>query len=259
VSTFFEGRIVVKAEELQGPRVYSTDLLPTLYDANDPEGSVTVASRALKIKILTKGLVTLNSAYLVSPLAVRLLEAHPDLLTGDAILPAFRTDKENLLDLIASTGDPVSSGIEEGRLRDHIALVEQSVKRVMPWDLGNVADHFRGAIIRGLRNSNSIIAHELAVGLGVNQDEIEQIAQSIESLDLSDSINMRHYVSSLPAPIRGPLNRFTTACYHMVGTDVVRCETGTDLSPLSEFKAADLVLAARDSRAEVLSDEAVFL
>src|SRR5262249_54377737 len=52
---------------------------------------------------------------------------------------------------------------------------------------------------------------------------------------------------------------FTTTCYHMVGTGVVQCETGTDLSPLSEFKAADVILAARDARAELLSEDAVFL
>jgi hypothetical protein len=57
-------------------------------------------ARALKIKIITKGLVTLNCAHLISPLGVHLLKVHPDLFDGEALLPAFREDKNNLCDYI---------------------------------------------------------------------------------------------------------------------------------------------------------------
>jgi len=38
-----------------------------------------------------------------------------------------------------------------------------------------------------------------------------------------------------------------------------RAQTGADLNPLSEFKAADVLLAGRDGRPEMLSDNALFL
>jgi hypothetical protein len=75
-AAFFTGRKIVKAEELAGPRVYSTDLIRTLFDPGDPANSRATSARALKIKIITKGLVTLNSAHLVSPLGVHLLDKH---------------------------------------------------------------------------------------------------------------------------------------------------------------------------------------
>jgi len=50
-SPFFNGRRVIKADELVGPRVYSTDLLPSLYDVKKLDESVAVAARSLKIKI----------------------------------------------------------------------------------------------------------------------------------------------------------------------------------------------------------------
>src|SRR3546814_6458130 len=102
LANFLDTRRVVKAEELRGPRIYSTDLLPSHFNPEQPEESVELAARALKVKMITKGIVTLNSAYLVSPLGVLLMDKHPDLFSGEAIVHAFRTDKESLADLIAS-------------------------------------------------------------------------------------------------------------------------------------------------------------
>jgi hypothetical protein len=45
----------------------------------------------------------------------------------------------------------------------------------------------------------------------------------------------------------------------MVGTGVVRCEAGTDLSPLSDFKATDVLLASSDANPTQLSEEGIFL
>lgn len=256
-SPFFSGRKVVTAEELTGPRVYSTDLLPSLYDLRALDDSVAIAARALKIKIITKGLVTLNSVYLVSPLAVRLLELHPDLLEGVAVLPAFRTDKTDLNSLVASTEGHAVAGIDEARLGSHIQQLEAQIKQVMPWELADVGDTFRSAMVDGLRNPNSTIVQELIGANGVSSDQIEGIVSDIGTIDFRESRNIRDYISRLPPNIQEPLNRFVSACYHRVGTAVVRCETGMDLGTLSEFKAADLVLAGRVDG--TLSDEAVFL
>ena len=85
------------------------------------------------------------------------------------------------------------------------------------------------------------------------------MAHAVEALDLTDSSTLRNYISAHPQPARELLTCFAAACYHMNGTRVVNCETGTDLYPLSDFKAADVVLAMRDAEAQFLSDESVFL
>lgn len=257
--SFFEGCNLVKAEDLRGPRVYSTDLLPSHFARSDPKESVAITARALKIKVITKGLVTLNSTYLVSPLGVLLLDAHPDLFKGTSILPAFRTDKSNFSDLVSSTGGHAAAGIDDAHLRGHIAKLEGSITRIMPWSLGTVGDTFRLTVVKGLRNPNSTIATELTATYGLERNVVERLATEIEGLDFSDSVNLRTYVSNLDDKIRAPLTRYASACYHVVGTGVVRCETGTDLNPLSEFKAADVLLAGRDGRPEMLSDDALFL
>ena len=56
MSEFFKGRSIIEPQDLKGPRVYSTDLLPSFYDPARVQESVVLAARALKIKIITKGL-----------------------------------------------------------------------------------------------------------------------------------------------------------------------------------------------------------
>lgn len=260
VSEFFKGRKVVEAKDLKGPRVYSTDLLPSLFDRSHAKDSILVTARALKIKIITKGLVTLNSTYLLSPLAIHLLDTHPDVFDGPAILPAFRIDRDSLDDLVPSVIQELEAdGIDKNRLREHIARIGEQVKHVLPWDLGNVGEQYKALVVAGLRNPATAIARALVKKAGITTAEVEKIAHDIEGLDFRDSAYLRAYIATKPQPARELLDRFTTACYHMNGTGVVKCETGTDLNPLSEFKSADMVLAARDAEPELLSDESIFL
>ena len=258
MSTFLESRKLISADQLKGPRVYSTDLLPTLYNASDPKESVVETARALKIKILTKGVVTLNAAYLLSPLAIQLLDDYPDFLGGPSLLPAFRVDKNSLEDLAASVENVEAFGIDKHRYGEHLARLDKLITHVMPWELGNVAKQYQALLLRGLDNPNSTIRRSL-LSDGIAEGDLARIRGDVSGLDFRDSINLRNYINKLPDPQRTLLRRFATASYHIVGTGVVNCETGTDLNPLSEFKAADVVLAGRDSRAEVLSDEAIFL
>jgi hypothetical protein len=259
MSALFKGRSVVEARDLKGPRVYSTDLLPSFFELSRADDSVRIAARALKIKMITKGLVTLNGAYLVSPLGIHLFDAHPDLLEGPAIVPVFRTDRQSLEELVASVEGLDVAGIDRNRLREHIARVEQSVTRVMPWDPPGVDTQYKGLLLAGLRNPASAIFQVLTCEGKCSSAEVERIARDIEALEFRDSRNLRNYIATVSEAARGFLSNFAAACYHINGTRVVNCETGTDLSPLSDFKAADLVLAARDANRERLSDEAVFL
>ena len=257
LSSFLDSRALVKAEDLRGPRIYSTDLLPSHFDGADPNGSVEVAARALKVKILTKGCVTLNSAYLLSPMAVLLLDRHQDLFNGPALLPAFREDKTALGDLLTSNESMANHGIDTQRVDDHIVRLEGLVTRVMPWSLGNIDTRFRSLLISGLENPESLVVRAIGEA-GYSPTEIARLIADLQALPLSESISLRNYIAGLPAAVQEPLHHYAAACYHMVGTGVVRCEAGTDLSPLSAFKAADIFLAARDSRPELLSEEALF-
>ena len=258
MANFLDTRRVVKAEELRGPRIYSTDLLPSHFNPEQPEESVELAARALKVKMITKGIVTLNSAYLVSPLGVLLMDKHPDLFSGEAIVPAFRTDKESLADLIASNEGLSEAGITDRRLDDHIARLDSSIVSAMPWALADVGEKFRTLLLAGLRQGNSHVVAMLRAA-GLSGEDVEKVAEEVAALDLSNSVTLRSYIGGLPAAARDSMLQFAATCYHLVGTGVVRCEAGTDLHPLSAFRAVDGMLAGRDSSAEQLSETAIFI
>ncbi|ESZ61440.1 MULTISPECIES: hypothetical protein [unclassified Mesorhizobium] len=257
MANFFDRRKVIKVEDLRGPRVYSTDLAPSLYDANNESGSVLVTARALKIKIIAKGLVTLNCGHLVSPLAIRLFDKHPDLLDGEAIVPAFRRDKNDLADYIEDMERFTKIGIGRTQVEEHIARVNAAARQVLPWELADVGQRYCDMVVAGLRSDTSTISRQLDRDHGLNHDERDAIASTIQDLEFGTSSSLRDYTSKLQNGAGDPIMRFATACYHMVGTSVVRCETGTDLNPLSDFKMED-VLQAGQQQAE-LTEEAIFL
>ena len=255
---FLETRKIINPDELKGPRVYSTDLMPSHFGPADPNESLLITARALKIKIITKGLVTLNSTYLVSPLGIRLVDAYPDVFNGPAILPAFRTDQSTLEDLVSSTAGHEAAGIDEKRILAHIAKLEGMIKQAMPWQLGNVGETLKATLLKELQNPQSVIRRELA-RQGV-QDDLVGIVGAIANLDFGHSKHLRDYIAGIEdSRVREPLKRFVSACYHFIGTSVVKCEAGTDLNPISSFKSADLILTGRDEGAERLTDTGIFL
>lgn len=259
MTKFFEDRINVRATDLRGPRVYSTDLLPDLFDPADADGSVQTAARALKVKMLSRGLVTLNGAYLVSPMGVLLLRRYPSLLAGDAVLPAVLSDKEGLGDLVAAPEAYAAVGISEAELVAHIASVEAQMLRVMPWEITDASERYRSDLTKGLSSDTSLINQQL-MATGVYDDARRNaIIDAIGAIDMNRSANVRELIASeVPGVLQPLLQRFATACYHGIGTAVVRCETGADLSPLSHYKAADMILTDRDATPAQLSEETIF-
>jgi hypothetical protein len=260
MSHFFDGRTIVNAGSLSGPRVYSTDLFPAAYHQADPAGSVAIISRALKIKLITKGTVTLNSLYLLSPAGVALFEADTGLFDGKGILPAFRDDQADLDLLIArNEKELTAAGIGGSRLDEHVAKLKASMTHVMPWTLGDVGEKLRGILLDGLGNDNSRISRALTLE-GVDAAARAKLMSEITNVDMSASANVRSLLNIEPQSAARILNAFVTASYHKIGAAVVNCEIGTDLHPLSQYKAADMLLAASSvDGAMQLTDEAIFL
>ena len=258
-SDFLKDRKTVAATALLGPRVYSTDLLTNHLTNADVEGSVREAARALKIKVLTKGTVVLNSSHLMDPLGAALVTRHPDILAGEGLLPAFRIGDPTFK---VPPGDSLPSyeavGLGEKDLTDHLHYLERHVSQVMPWEIADVGERYRQRLIAGLSADHSAIATFL-LGARDGAEWRNKLINGFSDLEMSRDHHLQEFVAELPAELRDRVDAFCQATYHLVGTTVVNCETGTDLSPMSSFKAESLVLANRDSSAKSLSEEAIFL
>lgn len=257
---FMEGRDRIEAQSLQGPRVYSTDLFAAHFNTSDPNPNVELAARAIKIKIITKGLVTLNSMSLLTPTGVALFEKNTDLFDGEALVPAVRLDQANLSDLVARNEKKLAeAGIGKARIDEHLARLDSTVKRVMPWSLGDVGESYRQGLIATLSNEHSQVTIETAKR-GFTPERRQALIAKIEDLDMSASDNLRRLMEAEPEEISRLLQAFANASYHKIGAGVVNCEVGTDLDPMAEFKAADRILAARSADGiPSFTDEAIFL
>ena len=258
-SDFLKGRKTVAAASLSGPRVYSTDLLANHLVPADVEGSVREAARALKIKILTKGMVVLNSSHLMDPLGAALVVRNPDLLSGGGLLPAFRVgDATFKVPLEENLPSYAAVGLGEKELADHLSFLERNVSQVMPWEIAGVGEQYRQRLIDGLSADKSAIATFL-LGDRDGDEWRDRLIKGFADLEMGRDRHLQEFVAELPGNIRERVDAYCQATYHLVGTTVVNCETGTDLSAMSSFKAESLVLANRDSSANALTEEGIFL
>ena len=259
-TSFLGQRTLVPASTLSGPRVYSTDLHATNFRPEYVDDFVATTARALKTKILTKGTVTVHMSHLLSPGGILFLEACPDCLQCKALLPAFREDKQSVEEYVTDHEKAYRAvGIDDSRIANIVSLLEGCFERVMPWQLGDVHAQYRDRMAAGLVDPRSMVRRHLLSANGNNSAQIDQIANEISAGDFSVDGSMRRFLNGTDPSIRSVLGYYEQAVYHMVGTNVVNCESGTDLSPASSFSA--LTVAKNDDSFEPLaiSEAEIFL
>lgn len=194
---------------------------------------------ALKVKLLTNGTVTLHTSHLLSPGGVAILNSHPDLIECSSILPAFRVDKQSIDEYVTDHAESYRAfDVTEKDVQRVVDHLSRNMKRVMPWDLGDVAQRYQARLLEGIGDETSLVHRQLLATGAFGAKECESIQEGIRSVDPSEDGAMSRYLDALGEPLRDTLTRFERAVYHQIGTQVVNCETGYDLSPLSRFTMA---------------------
>jgi hypothetical protein len=250
----------VLANTLSGPRVYSTDFHPSHFPnpklAEDQEAQII---RSLKAKFLTKGIVTINGGHLLNPPVVQLLREHEELLTDGLLLPARRVDKHSFGDYLEDHKDAIkAAGWTTADETAAASFVEDRVSLILPWRVEQALEAYRTRLLAGLEEPRSLVRTSLLKTAGFGQAELQRIIDKVAELDLNEDHSMARYIDGQPENLREILHRFSHACYHVVGTSVVNCETGTDLSALAEIRINDLTENAVNQRDEILSDINIF-
>lgn len=242
-SEFFAGRRTRPAHELRGPRVYSTDLHPNLFSPTPLDKQILTTALSLKAKIITRGLVTINGAHFLSPQAIRFFAEHPDFIECPNIVTAFREDKKDFGDFVSNYEKRYqTAGITSAELNAHVDLLNEKVTTLLPWKLEDVGEKYRTLVLRGLQNPNSSIRHRLMNDAGLDDTSMNTLIQKLrEEVNLSDHLGMQTYLEEQSKEVQEHLRPFTTSCYHIIGVGVVNCETGTDLQPLADYKAEEML------------------
>lgn len=218
------------AEELSGPRVYSTDLHPIhIRGARMTPEKEQIVLRKIKAKLLTRGVVTINGAHLVQPDLADFLRRNPCLLTDKLLLPAMREDRNSFAEYAADhEAEYVASGWDRETIQSAAAFVDQHVQEVLPWKLEQAADDYRDRLLQGLANPSAAVRHKLMADGMASSQELDAFVESLKDVDGSEERAIAAAVAAAPLAWQTVLRNYTHACYHLVGARVVNCEAGLE-------------------------------
>jgi len=249
------------ADSLTGPRVYSTDFHPGHFLGVKVDDELERAIlRSLKVKLLTKATVTINGAHLLNPPVVNILRKNEALLGKGLLLPALREDKASFADYVADHERGIqAAGWSDADRKSAADFVDSNIDTVLPWRVEQAQEPYRHRVIGGLTNTKSRVHRKLMALAGFSDNDLARLVKEVETLDLKEDGAMRDFLAQLQVPVRDTLLPFTHACYHLVGTDVVNCETGTDLAELADFRVDEMTDSDVFENMNLLSDTNIFL
>ena len=234
---------ITPAESLSGPRVYSTDLHPLHFRGGPltPDASRTLLYK-IKAKLLTRGVVTVNGAHLIQPVIADFLCQNEALLSHRLLLPAMREDRANFAEYASDHENEYrSQGWTQENIKAAAAFVDDRVEEILPWRVEQAAGHFRENLLRGFSSTNSAIYQRLRSGSVASPDEIATFVRRLGAADSSEERAVASVMREAPASWQAALGHYSQACYHLVGTKVVNCEAGLDLTSLSEVRMEEFL------------------
>lgn len=245
------------ANSLTGPRVYSTDFHPrSIMGGYDETG----LARGLKVKLLTKGVVTINGGHLLNPAAFKFIEANPALLTEGMLLPAIREDKGGFGAYVPDNADHYRAAKwSDADVAKVVEFLDAHVNTVLPWKVEQAQEHYRERLIWGLTAEQSFARRRLLQIEGYGSDQLARLAEAVAKADLREDAAIDRLIAAEPETVRESLSRFADAAYHLVGTSVVNCETGLDVSELAHRRFAELGGGDIYNDDKLLTDTNVFL
>jgi|HubBroStandDraft_6_1064221.scaffolds.fasta_scaffold278275_2 hypothetical protein len=178
------------ANTLSGPRVYSTEFHPSHFAgpklAQNTEDQII---RSLKVKFLTKGIVTINGGHLLNPPVVALLRKHEEILTDGLLLPARRIDKREFGDYLEDHKDVIrAAGWNSEDEKSAASFIEERVRIILPWRVEQAQDAYRSRLVGGLQDPRSLVRHSLLNAAGFDETRLGEMINEIGHLDLKPSV-----------------------------------------------------------------------
>lgn len=188
------------ANSLSGPRVYSTEFHPSHFEgAKLSQSAEDQIIRSLKVKFLTKGIVTINGGHLLNPPVVDLLRKHEEILTDGLLLPARRIDKRAFGDYLEGHKDVIKlAGWTSEDEKSAASFIEDRVGVILPWRVEQALEAYRNRLIDGLKDPRSLVRHRLLKVAGFDETQLDKMIADIGRLDLTEDHSMTHYIDAQP-------------------------------------------------------------
>ena len=133
------------------------------------------------------------------------------------------------------------------------------MKTVLPWRVDQAQEQYRSRLISGLSSDVSIMRQHLLELDGIDENVLIRLIDEIALVDLREDSALDGILVGVSANASEILTKFAGTAYHMVGTSVVNCETGLDVSELADRRLGIMSGSEVYSDTALLTDVNVFI
>lgn len=222
----------VKSSELLGVNAYFTNFDNRIVNSStDKEALTRSAERTLKILLLTKNNVVCAASHLENTIAFNLFYENPILLEKQLVIPAFRSDKQDIRELFEG------KRISKQRKQNLISFYDEKLTKTVLWDLAENSSWFRDTFVNGLTTDNSVIRSNLS---RLSDDEISSIVQDVKNHETLGRGDIEAIVEKYDVRTKRIIRNYRELVYHMSGARVVNCESTLPQENYIDYSLADL-------------------
>ena len=222
----------VNSSELLGVNAYFTNFDNRIVNSStNKEALKRSAERTLKILLLTKNNVVCAASHLENPIAFSLFYENPVLLEKQLVIPAFRSDKQDIRELFEG------KRISKERKLNMISFYDEKLSKTVLWNLAENSTWFRDTFVNGLTTDNSVIRSNLS---GLSDDEVLSIVQDVKRHETLGRGDIEAIVEKYDVRTKRIIRNYRELVYHMSGARVVNCESTLPQENYIDYSLADL-------------------
>ncbi len=229
----------LKSKKLKGPRSYFTDI-----DPHDPAFDEHIVLNKLKLQLLTKKYVVIAASALFHDHIARIVKnigGISEAVHGGIIVPALRDEYS---DVEAFFGRYK----KEGYSSDNLSLFKECVTHVVPWNLTENSNWFKGTFFSELEDPNSFLRKYSEI----TDDQIKKFRSALLLMfDETSTYFQREHIwkasEDLPIKQQNVLSNFGNLLYRLSGSMVVNSDPHLPDANICSLTDGEL-LAINDER-----------
>ncbi|WP_319574559.1 hypothetical protein [uncultured Desulfobacter sp.] len=227
-----------------GPRAYFTDFDHRIVSrAKNLKTIKLKGERKLKALLLLKGQIICAASHLATRFAYEFFKDNPILLTSEAIVPAFRSDKTDISELFAKK--------RFKEKKSAIIFFKEHIQKTVNWNLDENSMWFKNRFLKDLEDDQSLICTHISPE---NRIVVKNLATDIRKGSLLGRELIDRGTKGLPRQEKRLLQNYRELLYHMSGARVVNCESALPQENYIDYDIADLQQKrARLSEEQILS------
>lgn len=235
----------IPSNTLKGANAYFTNFDHRIIsEISKDEIALRNIERNLKVLLLTKNNVVCAASHLVTPFAYNLFKQNPVLLNDDLVIPALRSDIENIEELF------IKEDVIRYYDKNAIEFYNENLNLVVEWDLNNNSEWFRKVFLSGFQDENSVLRRSLTK---ISAAEFEKIYSKINSIEVLDRKSIENTFINFDDETKKIIKNYRELIYHISGARVVNCESNLPQENYIDYSLTDI-----DNRKIILSDIQIF-